>query len=87
LFGLCGIKQTKWYENENQTDWDTLLPFASFSFNNSVHESTGYSHFHLNYGLYVRVAKCKYRESAQVLKIIFHEHRNLFNLCYGNRLW
>ncbi len=38
------------FGDENQTDWDTLLPYASFAFNNSVHESTGYSPFHLNYG-------------------------------------
>jgi hypothetical protein len=38
------------FGDKNQTDWDTLLPYASFAFNNSVHESTGYSPFHLNYG-------------------------------------
>jgi hypothetical protein len=38
------------FGDENQSDWDTLLPYASFAFNNSVHESTGYSPFHLNYG-------------------------------------
>jgi hypothetical protein len=26
------------FGDENKTDWDTLLPFASFAFNNSVHE-------------------------------------------------
>jgi hypothetical protein len=38
------------FGDENQSDWDTLLPFASFAFNNSVHESTGYTPFHLNHG-------------------------------------
>jgi hypothetical protein len=38
------------FGDENQSDWDTLLPFASFAFNNSVHESTGCTPFHLNYG-------------------------------------
>jgi hypothetical protein len=38
------------FGDENQTDWDTLLPFASFAFNNSVHESTRYTLFYLNYG-------------------------------------
>ncbi len=28
------------FGDENQTDWDTLLPYASFAFNNSLHEST-----------------------------------------------
>ncbi len=34
---------------ENQDDWDQLLVFAEFTYNNSVHSSTGYSPFRLNY--------------------------------------
>jgi hypothetical protein len=35
---------------ENQNDWDKLLVFAEFAYNNSKHESTGFSPFRLNYG-------------------------------------
>jgi hypothetical protein len=35
---------------ENQDDWDKLLVFAEFAYNNSEHNSTGLSPFRLNYG-------------------------------------
>jgi hypothetical protein len=35
---------------ENQDDWDKLLVFAEFAYNNSKHSSTGFSPFRLNYG-------------------------------------
>jgi hypothetical protein len=35
---------------ENQDDWDTLLVFAEFAYNNSLHESTNSTPFRLNYG-------------------------------------
>ena len=35
---------------ENQDDWDTLLVFAEFAFNNAKHESTGFTPFKLNFG-------------------------------------
>jgi hypothetical protein len=38
------------FVDENQTDWDKLLIFAEFAFNNSKHESTGFTPFELNYG-------------------------------------
>jgi hypothetical protein len=33
-----------------QDDWDTLLVFAEFAFNNSKHESSGFTPFKLNHG-------------------------------------
>jgi hypothetical protein len=38
------------FGDENQTDWDKLLVFAEFAYNNSKHESTGSTPFELNYG-------------------------------------
>jgi hypothetical protein len=35
---------------ENQDDWDTLLVFAEFAFNNSKHESSGFTPLKLNHG-------------------------------------
>ena len=35
------------YEQDN---WDELLPFAEFAYNNSVNTSTGFSPFHVLYG-------------------------------------
>ena len=35
---------------ENQDDWDKLLLFAEFAYNNSLHESTGSTPFRLNHG-------------------------------------
>jgi hypothetical protein len=35
---------------ENQDDWDKLLVFAEFAYNNSKHSSTRFSPFRLNYG-------------------------------------
>ena len=35
---------------ENQDDWDKLLVFAEFAYNNSKHSSTKFSPFRLNYG-------------------------------------
>ena len=36
--------------NENQRDWDTHLPKALFAYRTSLHESTGFSPFFVNYG-------------------------------------
>lgn len=38
------------YCNYQQNDWEKLLPLAQFSYNNSVHSSTGQSPFYANYG-------------------------------------
>jgi hypothetical protein len=38
------------FEAENQDDWDKLLLFAEFAYNNFLHESTGSTPFRLNYG-------------------------------------
>ena len=36
--------------NENQKDWDTHLPKALFAYRTAIHNSTGYSPFHVNFG-------------------------------------
>ena len=36
--------------NENQKDWDAHLPKALFAYRTSLHESTGFSPFFVNYG-------------------------------------
>jgi hypothetical protein len=38
------------FRAENQDDWDQLLVFAEFTYNNSIHSSTGYTPFRLNFG-------------------------------------
>ena len=38
------------YVNSVQDDWDNWLSLAEFAYNNSTHESTGYTPFFLNYG-------------------------------------
>ncbi len=35
-----------------QDDWAELLPLAEFSYNNSVHASTGFTPFFVNYGIH-----------------------------------
>ena len=36
--------------NENQKDWDIHLPKALFAYRTTIHDSTGYSPFHVNFG-------------------------------------
>lgn len=36
--------------NQRQDDWADWLPLAQFSYNDKIHQSTGYSPFYLNYG-------------------------------------
>ena len=38
------------FTNEQQTNWDTLLPFAEFSYNNTTQASTGVTPFLFDYG-------------------------------------
>ncbi len=38
------------YVSSCQTDWDEKLSCAEFAINNADHESTGTTHFMLNYG-------------------------------------
>ena len=38
------------YVNDKHNDWDLHLPTAEFAVNNSIHASTGYSPFYMNYG-------------------------------------
>lgn len=40
----------KHYIKDNQTDWDEYLPFATFSYNTSVHKSTNYTPYELLFG-------------------------------------
>ena len=42
------------YCNYQQNNWEKLLPLAQFSYNNSVHSSTGQSPFYANYGYHPR---------------------------------
>lgn len=36
--------------NENQRDWDNHLPKVLFAYRTSIHESTGFTPFLINYG-------------------------------------
>lgn len=38
------------YVDEQQTNWDELLPLVEFAMNSAVNRSTGFSPFYLNYG-------------------------------------
>ena len=38
------------FTNEEQDNWDILLPYIEISFNNSIQTSTGYSPFYVNHG-------------------------------------
>ncbi|TIB07156.1 hypothetical protein E3P90_04139 [Wallemia ichthyophaga] len=38
------------YTNNQQTNWDSLLPLAEFSYNDSKHDSTGIRPFYFEYG-------------------------------------
>lgn len=38
------------FANEDQFTWDTYLPYFTFSFNSTVHESTGFTPFELIFG-------------------------------------
>lgn len=52
------------YVNFDQNDWDQLLPYAEFSYNNSVHSATKMSPFFANYGYHPRVIASGPRDSA-----------------------
>lgn len=43
------------YVNNHHSDWDKHLPMLEFAYNNSVHASTGYTPFWLNFGFHPRV--------------------------------
>uniref|UniRef100_A0A8R1HRD1 Integrase catalytic domain-containing protein n=1 Tax=Caenorhabditis japonica TaxID=281687 RepID=A0A8R1HRD1_CAEJA len=38
------------YVNKDHTDWDTILPFTTFSYNNTVHSTTGETPFFMVFG-------------------------------------
>uniref|UniRef100_A0A8R1DVY1 Integrase catalytic domain-containing protein n=2 Tax=Caenorhabditis japonica TaxID=281687 RepID=A0A8R1DVY1_CAEJA len=38
------------YINKEHSDWDTILPFTTFSYNNTVHSTTGETPFFLVFG-------------------------------------
>ena len=38
------------FTNNNQDNWDKLLPYCEMAYNNSKHASTGYAPFYLDYG-------------------------------------
>jgi hypothetical protein len=44
----------RFFVNERQDDWASLLPFASFAYNNSPHSATGLTPFFANYGFHPR---------------------------------
>lgn len=43
------------YTDKNKDDWDELLKFATFSYNNTVHSTTGFSPYRLCYGREIRI--------------------------------
>lgn len=38
------------YVSSDHRDWDTALPFVTFAYNSSRHDTAGYSPFYLLYG-------------------------------------
>jgi len=46
---LVLIEYLKQYVNKF-TEWDELLEYATFSYNTSIHESTGYTPYELMFG-------------------------------------
>lgn len=42
------------FVNDHVSNWSQLLPAVEFAYNNSVHASTGYTPFYLNYGQHPR---------------------------------
>jgi len=40
----------KQYVNEDQTNWDEWVPFATYVYNTTVHSATGFTPFELQFG-------------------------------------
>lgn len=43
------------YTSENRDDWDELLKFATFAYNNTVHSTTGYTPHELAFGFKIQI--------------------------------
>ena len=50
IVNKCIENYLRHFVAENQDDWDKLLLFAEFAYNNSLHESIGSTPFRLNHG-------------------------------------
>ena len=62
------------YVNQQQTDWDELLPFLCFAYNSSVHQITGYSPFYLLHGFVPRLPVDQLFPSPPATDTLAYEH-------------
>ena len=44
------VETLRAFVNYSQNNWDALLPFAEFAYNDSVHAATGFTPFYLDTG-------------------------------------
>ena len=57
------------FVNDDQMEWDLLLPYLLFAFREVPNESTGFSPFELLYGWYIRGSLIVIKESLEDPKV------------------
>ena len=65
------------YTNYQQDDWDTLLPLAEFTYNNTTHEATGTTPFFANKGYHPLLSAEPLTESSESAKAMIGEWAEL----------
>ena len=68
---------------ENQRDWDSKLPKALFAYRTSIHESTGFTPYHMNFGctpilpIDVLLGRFPEDQAASYLQFVQYTHSQL----------